>query len=437
MSKPYDFDDDFQLKIAALAVRDTTFTESTFGLIQPDYFGDSNLGKVVAVALDYFSTYRTAPSHTTYKKLLKDAVLANKIRRDQLPDVVAAYNKTLQADLSDRQFSIDEVTNFARHRATEQAILESVDLLNKGKIDDIEPILKEALAVGANQTAEYDYFAEIDNRAEIRKAQANGSVRSTGITTGVREIDSLLHNDGFGRRELSIFMGSFKSGKSFSLLHSAVVSFLHGYNVLFVTLENSKEITTERMDAYLSDTFSVNIKSDADLVCQKVKNALKSNNHGKLFIHEFPTATFKPMDLRRLLKYYEQKSIKFDMIVIDYLDLLKSDRKYQEARDESKSVWESIRGIAQEEDAAIVSATQSTREGATAGVISGDMVSSDINKVRIADLVISINRTEEEKRDGIARLYFAAGRNQADGVTIKIKQDLARAKFLTNVLEVY
>jgi replicative DNA helicase len=63
-----------------------------------------------------------------------------------------------------------------------------------------------------------------------------------------------------------------------------------------------------------------------------------------------------------------------------------------------------------------------------------DHVADDFNKVRIADLMISINRTDEERAAGRARLFFAASRNQEGEFTIEIEQALDRMKFITRVL---
>jgi replicative DNA helicase len=41
---------------------------------------------------------------------------------------------------------------------------------------------------------------------------------------------------------------------------------------------------------------------------------------------------------------------------------------------------------------------------------------------------------EDEKARQEARLYFAASRNQEDGVTIRVKQALERGKFIARVL---
>ena len=58
----------------------------------------------------------------------------------------------------------------------------------------------------------------------------------------------------------------------------------------------------------------------------------------------------------------------------------------------------------------------------------------DFNKIRIADLVISINATEEEMAKGEARLFFAASRNQKGEFAIRIKRDLSRGHAVTEVI---
>ncbi|TOK02641.1 DNA helicase, partial [Vibrio parahaemolyticus] len=84
------------------------------------------------------------------------------------------------------------------------------------------------------------------------------------------------------------------------------------------------------------------------------------------------------------------------------------------------------RAIAQREELAILSATQTNREGHKSVTAKAEHAAEDFNKIRTADLVISINATEEEMAKGEARLFFAASRNQKGEFTMRIKRDLSR-----------
>ena len=100
----------------------------------------------------------------------------------------------------------------------------------------------------------------------------------------------------------------------------------------------------------------------------------------------------------------------------------------------SKEIYVGLRALAFEFDCAILTATQTNREGYKAAVAKAEHVAEDFNKIRTADVVISINSTEEERDQGEARLYFAASRNQESGFTVRVKQDLKKMQFITNVI---
>ncbi len=85
---------------------------------------------------------------------------------------------------------------------------------------------------------------------------------------------------------------------------------------------------------------------------------------------------------------------------------------------------------------AVLTATQTNRAGASKAVAKMDDVAEDFNKIRIADLVISINRTDEERAMGEARLFFAASRNQPGNFSLRISQDLDRMKFVKDIIGV-
>jgi replicative DNA helicase len=86
------------------------------------------------------------------------------------------------------------------------------------------------------------------------------------------------------------------------------------------------------------------------------------------------------------------------------------------------------------ENFALLTATQTNREGAKKAVATMTDVAEDFNKIRIADIVISINKTPEEVISKQARLFFAASRNQRSGFTVRIEQEIDQAKFISRVI---
>lgn len=432
MSDCYEFDEAFQNKIAALILRDTAFCQRTDGLIKPEYFSTEPVAYCVDMGLRYFNTYKKPPHISILKTLLTESLQLKRFRKDMLGEIVATFNSLYSVDIGDRDFAIDKVVEFAKHQAVKQCLLECVELLEKNDLKKIADKFQGAINVGAVETVDdYDYWEEIENRTK-RRVLINDQQLKTGITTGWSDLDDLLYHGGWGRKELSILMGGPKVGKSLALAEFARNASLAGYMVLFVTLEVSRDIVSDRLDSALSDVAFKSMKMSPHLVESKIKQLRERAQ--TIRIREYAPDEFKPSTLRRLLENYRSKSVVFDLIVIDYADLMDSDRVYEKDTQKYCDIYRKLRAVASNYDASLLSATQTNRQGAKSTVAEMTDVAEDFNKIRIADLTISINADSNEKLNNEARLYFAAARNDKDGMMIKIRQDREKTKFIKEII---
>lgn len=431
----FEFDEDFQTRIAAFAVRDDEFMRRSAHLLKPEYFENIGEATLVNIALKHFHRYGSIPDNTIMASVIKDEAKSGVIRKDVLPALLTARKKVLADPLQGREYVEEKLVTFVRHQAVGDAILKSVDLREKGQFDKIEKLVKSAIEIGINEEGDaYDYFARNEERAEERLDRASGKTPPTGITTGILKMDELLYHKGWGKKELATIMGGAKAGKTTALINFAKSASLKGHNTLYVTLEVASRIIAERLDASISDTM---VKAlDSSIHDVKAKIAAAEAKAGKLLLNEFPSGTLKPSMLRKLLEKYRSKGIVFDLVVVDYADIMAPDFRTDNVIENSKSVYVDLRAIASEFNVAMLTATQTNREGYKATVAKAEHVAEDFNKVRTVDLMISINKTEEEASRGEARLYFAASRNQESGFTIFIKQDLAKMQFVTSILKV-
>lgn len=431
----YEFNESFQTKIAAMVLRSSKFNDQTSGLVKPDYFENLSEATVVNIALSYYGKFRRVPDLPILMQLIANALTTKKIRQDEKPHLIAKLKQLYKADISDMAFVVEEVSTFAQHQAMEIAILKSVDFLQKRDFEKIGEAVKSAIQVGAVDSPEYDYFAQITARTQERKDMLAGIIGPKGITTGYAEIDNLLMHKGWGRSELSVLMGGPKTGKSTGLLNACLFSVLSGYNTLYVTLEMSKEIASGRVDANVSSMFMNDLQTNPIAVQNAIQDlvARLGSKLGTFKINEYPSGTMSPADLERLIERYKANGVVFDMIAVDYLDIMRPTFRTNDTIENSKNVWIDCRAIAQRENIALLSATQTNRDGYKATTAKAEHAADDFNKVRTADLLITINKTEEEERNGEARLHFAAGRNQQGGMSVHIKQELAKMKFITAI----
>lgn len=438
--KTYEFDAPFQGKIAALALRDTNFLQGTEGLLKPEYMASGVEGALVDVALRHYGKYRQAPSITILPMLVKEAIAEKRIRSDMVGEIKGALRAVLKADLSDREFVTDKVSEFAKQRAVEAAIMSSVGYLDKGDYAGIERVMKEAMNVGAfDDSGAYDYYGSIDARTAEREAIASGAKVLRGVSSGYEALDECLYWKGWGYQELAVLMGAAKSGKSLGLWDFAknatfAISPKTGRpcNVIGFSLEMSPDIIAARIDANISDTATRILGARPHDVAAKIKAA--EARAGLFKIHGFPTGTLKASGIRRVLDRYRAQGIIFDFCVVDYGDIMAPEHYVDSAVENSKSIFVDLRAIMQIYDMAGMTGTQTNREGAKAGTAKATDVAEDFNKIRIADLVLSINAKDEEKAISEARIYWAAARNSEDGFTLRVRQDREKGKFITKIL---
>jgi hypothetical protein len=110
-----------------------------------------------------------------------------------------------------------------------------------------------------------------------------------------------------------------------------------------------------------------------------------------------------------------------DLVIIDYVDLLKSKTKSVDPKDAIDDVYTAIKGMARELKVPIWTVSQVNRMGAKDDVIEGDKAAGSYNKMMIADFALSLSRKRQDKVNGTGRIHVMKNRYGADGMTYAAK----------------
>lgn len=122
---------------------------------------------------------------------------------------------------------------------------------------------------------------------------------------------------------------------------------------------------------------------------------------GKFKLQGFPSRGISMEDFKiylQNLEYYE--NFIPDLIVTDYADKFK--RPFGEYRHGINDIWEDHKGLAQEKNIAVVTASQSNTARTGKKIKQGDWA-EDIRKLGLVDSGFAINMTAEEEQSGIYR----------------------------------
>ena len=432
----YDFDAELQTEIVTCLMRDSQFNRRCEGLVLPAYFTDRLEAEFASMAIGFYKKYQDVPSPAAWGQLLKQAFVAKRFRDTDREDAINKFKQLLKLEVRSRTFILDSIAEFAKEQAITQALMASAVELGKAgnpeRFEKIERKLRSAMEVALKtEDEDSDYFAEIEERTKTRLENLTNGKPTTGVTTGVKELDAALPMHlGFGKQELSIFLGGAKSGKSFALQFSCASAVLAGYNCLFISLENSVSVANARFDAFFSGVGLNEQSSQPHAVEAGVRKIAESHGIGILKVRRAAAGTFKSSDLEKILEEYSVKGIKFSAIYIDYLDIACPNHRYNDPIENSKSVYIDFRQVAVRWDLAMVSASQVNRMGMNSAVVQATHVSDDINKIRTIDLAIGVSRGESDRAEHKVRLTLAASRNSDDGITIFATTDFNRGRFI-------
>lgn len=159
-------------------------------------------------------------------------------------------------------------------------------------------------------------------------------------------------------------------GKTLVMCHQAANNMLDGKNVLYITLEMAAERISERIDSNLLDVPINELETLSKKAFMTKIGKLQAKTMGKLIVKEYPTASVNASHFKHLLNELALKrNFVPDIIYIDYLNLCLSSRIKAGSSSDSysyvKSIAEELRGLAVENNVAMVSATQLNRSGYT------------------------------------------------------------------------
>jgi replicative DNA helicase len=207
-------------------------------------------------------------------------------------------------------------------------------------------------------------------------------------------------------------LGSPGGGKSWFLINLGAAAVKAGYNVCHYTLELSQDYVGKRYDSTFTGIEFQRIHQHRDEI-EKVVNALP----GKLIIKEYPMGKTTPSTIETHIQKCETMGFKPDLVIIDYVDLLRSKMRSTERKDEIDDVYTSIKGLARQIKTPIWTVSQVNRMGSKDDIIEADKIAGSYDKIMIADFAMSLSRKRSDKLNGTARIHVIKNRFGADGMT--------------------
>lgn len=420
----YTFDSEFQLKILALLVRDTSFLTRHREVIIPGYFDNPMFSRLCRLVLNFYYAYEATPSKESLNELVKHEFTDKEDQKNFMYLIGQIYG----IPLNDIGFIEDVVVDFAKKQAYKRALIISKGYVTEGKFVDIDKVMAEAKNIGVDYgDMGDDYFDSVDVRLEYLRTQDFDD----RVGTLISELDKIL-GGGISPGELNIIMALSGVGKSIFLINMAFAGLIQRKNVVFITLEMSK-----RKVEYRLDTRFTGIPKDEILVREeeyRQKLEMYSKRCSKLIVKKFPSSMATVGDIKTYLKTLTQVTgFVPDLVVVDYLDIINSgvDSLYEG----QGKVAKELRGLADEFQYCLWTGTQTNRKAEGKDIITKGDKADSFTVIQDSDVVVGLMRTVEEDTEDKARISLVKMRDADDRTRVlNVSFDPCRM-FIGDILE--
>ena len=397
----------FQEGLVQLIFEDRPFADQITEVLDINFIELEYLRIFLRKTLHFRHRYDKHPSVDAMLTIIKTELEdEDEVIKQQVQDY---FSRMHTQEVTDIGYIKETSLDFCRKQNLKEAMLTSVGLLQSCSFDEISKTINDALKLGSENNFGYDYLADFE-------ARFTPKFRNT-ITTGWPDLDGIT-GGGLGKSELGVVIAPTGAGKSMVLVHLGSEALKEGKTVVHYTLELQDTVIATRYDSCITGYPLSDIINFKEEVYEEIKDI-----DGALIVKEYPTKSASTNTIRAHLSRLVKRGIAPGMVIVDYADLLKPVQARKEKREELGSIYEELRALSTEFQCPIWTASQTNRSGLSAEVITMEQISEAFNKCFVADFIISVSRTIEDKQNNLGKIFIAKNRNGPDGMVFNIFMD--------------
>lgn len=406
-----------QTGVLSLLLKDKTiYSEIGEYIKQIEYF-ESVYEKSIFHSIDYLYS-KNIPVNDDNLKYELEKYFKNEENQSVKQSAIGTIETLKNINIS-KDLVLDDFYNNYKAITFKNVLIQNQESWMNGKYDYIYDEVSKLKTIGSIN----DFGLEITQHLDI------DTTNKETIPTGFKTLDNYFtKGKGIPKKTLNLFKGIAGSGKSFLLSQVGVNAYNDGKNILYISCELSEQQIIERVRANLLSVEQDEVLLVDDNIIPKVEN--------KFYVHYFNSFSICSNDIAKLLKKYQEKGITFDILIVDYIQLINPNKK--SSNDSMYLVYgfvsSELRSVANDFNLVLWTASQKNRDGydkkgngSTATATNAD-TSGSMGIIHNADVVIDWVRTEEDKQLNMGKLSITKNRFGADGFSVDVHTDLKFGK---------
>ena len=417
----WNFGPEFPSRVLACMIREENFLGENWDVIKPEYFGHDDLQILAGIVIDHARTHNAIPDRGSLEALIyaKCQVIDRDGALGKIHRLIEWTHRLYAKDVGSVGAVRDHLRNFARRREVLIAMIKAVavfeeDTPEKGDltIDRIQGLMNEAFQVGTVRDSGTDWHEMAPRLPDILlNHQLHG--KENKVPTGILEVDEIL-NGGLGAGELGVVMAPPNRGKSTVLAnfayHAACTFASRAFvtkrhkAVIFVTLEMHEEdiaLKLASITSQIPDREIIAQRERFDAIIQERSAAISP-----VKIKFWSPGTANVDDIKWYISNLKMiHGVDPGLLILDYADLLRGgeDNRFWGMGE----IYKQLIALGNQFGFGVWTGSQVRRADADDKTIRSTGAAESWKKVELADVIISLNQTDDEYESGLMRLHMS------------------------------
>lgn len=383
-------------------------------ILQENFFQDGSTRMIFTMIDEFYSAGTTDIPKLNIPQLR--VISHHKIRnKEQRNSVIRTLRLLRKYETKDNEIIEAAIKDFSKRQLVKTAILKGLEELEKPNVDftEVRDTIEKAMLV--NTEGAKNYYSYFEDSLERIKPENE----THKIKTICPKLDEAL-DGGASEGELIVVLAPPERGKTLVLVNFAAAALYQGLTVGYFTLELAERKIARRFDLRISGRPINLLRQDP----VRIKNPLAAlrKNGCNLVIKDYSAEAPKIHDIKSFIINYQNRMRKnFDMLVIDYADLITASHVHKQERFGIKEVYTDLRRLANEFKIPVITASQANRKSVGKSVLTMEDFAEDFQKAAIADVVLAICQTPEELEEDLARIYIAKNRSTGKHALFRVQ----------------
>jgi len=424
--------------------------------INLDYFETDYSRIIVDWIIQYWKKFKQCPKDDITSLFITHQ---DEIQDESLKDLTASFLQNIaesNLNINNEDYLLDKGRDFIDSRALKVYTEQLTACLEVNDMEKARKIQTKYKKVSETETNEVSLFSK-DSVKIIQDALNTVDEELLVLPECLNKVTGKLH-----RNDFVAILAPPKTGKSFFMQYLGIEAVKQGLNVVFVSMEMTRNEVIQRMwkmlygsksgiipegiyegarivkdpddsEKYKSELFDIRVKSSAGKsVSYLQKQSTTANGHkGGLRIIAYPMYDASAEDItQRVEELAQTENFVADVVIIDYADITKPMGGGSETRNQLDVIWKHLRGFAAKFHCLMITASQTNRTAWKSANVDGSSIGEDFRKLAQVTSFVSMEQSPKMKQSKIMRIRNIAVRNGDVEDTCVFPQCLALGQFV-------